>query len=75
MSQEHIIVWWDTTSVPESWCVNLHKRNSNGQDEHVLDSRSEDFPIDVDDFGPFEEDLLISSLKNSFPDAKIILKF
>ncbi len=75
MSKEHVIVWWNSASDPESWCVDLLLKNSNGQYEHLLDSGSEDFPIDVDAFGPFEEDLLIQSLKNSFPLAQIILKF
>ena len=75
MSKEQIIAWWDTQSFPEKWCVDVLKANSEGEFAVVLKSGSPDFPIKVEEFGPFEEDTLIYSLKTTFPSAEIYLKF
>jgi len=74
MSQEMVNIWWDTNSEPEKWRVDVLRINSEGEYEVVLDSGSCDFLIDVEDFGTFEEDLLIQSLKEAFPGADIRLK-
>lgn len=74
MSKEQIIAWWDTQSFPEKWCVDVLKENSEGEFAVVLKSGSPDFPIKVEEFGPFEEDTLIYSLKTTFPCAEICLK-
>jgi hypothetical protein len=75
MSQEKIIIWLDTNSNPEKWCIDVQRKNSGGEYESILHSGSADFPINVDDFGSFEEDLLIQSLKRAFPSADIGMKF
>jgi hypothetical protein len=74
MSQEKIIIWWDSNSEPEKWCVHVLEKNSQREYEVVLGSGSSDFPIDVNNLGPFEEDLLIQSIKAVFPCAEISLK-
>jgi hypothetical protein len=74
MSQEMIHIWWDTNSEPEKWRVEVLRKNSEGEYEVVFGSASDNFPIGVDDFGTFEEDLLIQSVKEAFPDAAIRLK-
>jgi hypothetical protein len=74
MSQEKIHIWWDTNSEPEKWRVDVLRKNSEGEYEVVLGSAGADFPIGVEDFGTFEEDLLIQSVKEAFPDATIRLK-
>ncbi|HWQ26624.1 MAG TPA: hypothetical protein VN367_07565 [Chlorobaculum sp.] len=75
MSQEKIIIWSDTNADQERWRVDVLRRNNEGEYVPVLKSDSDNFPIDVEDFGTFEEDLLIQSLKHTFPDADISLKF
>jgi len=74
MSQEKIIIWWDTNSGPERWRVDVLQKNSEREYEFVHGSGSTDFPIRVEDFGTFEEDLLIRSIKEAFPDVTISLK-
>jgi hypothetical protein len=75
MSQEKIIIWSDTNADQERWRVDVLRKNSEGEYVPVLQSQSDNFPIDVEDFGTFDEDLLIQSLKHTFPDADISLKF
>ena len=75
MSKEQVIAWWDTQSIPERWCVDVLQKNNEGEFAVVLKSGSPDFPIKVEEFGPFEEDTLIYSLKTTFPSAEICLKF
>ncbi len=74
MSQEKIVIWWDTNSELEKWRVDVLQKNSEGKYEVVLGSGSTDFPINVENFGPFEEDLLIQSVKAAFFAADIRLK-
>ncbi|NTU92956.1 MAG: hypothetical protein HGB29_04555 [Chlorobiaceae bacterium] len=75
MSHQQVIVWWDSGSEPEKWEVDVRQKEHNGHYEFILDSRSEEFPVRVEDFGPFEEDTLIQNLKEAFPDAEIMLRF
>jgi hypothetical protein len=75
MSKEKIIIWSDTNADQERWRVDVLRKNSEGEYVPVLQSQSDNFPIDVEDFGTFDEDLLIQSLKHTFPDADISLKF
>jgi hypothetical protein len=75
MSQQKVIIRFDTNSDPEKWHVDVQRKNTEGEYEPSLDSDRADFPIDVEIFGAFEEDLLIQSLKNTFPGAEISLKF
>lgn len=74
MPQESVHIWWDTSSEPEKWRVDVLRKNSEGEYEVVLGSAGTNFPILVEDFGTFEEDLLIQSLREAFPDASIRLK-
>jgi hypothetical protein len=75
MAKEQVIAWWETKKYPERWCVDVLHENSEGEFAVVLKSGSPDFPIKVEEFGPFEEDTLIYSLKVTFPHAEICLKF
>ncbi|NTW69334.1 MAG: hypothetical protein HGB23_05720 [Chlorobiaceae bacterium] len=74
MSQNKIHIWWNTNINPEKWHVEVMKKNCEGEHEFILNSDSTDFPIDVEDFGTFEEDLLIQSVKEKFPGAEVHLK-
>ena len=75
MSKEQVIAWWETQSYPERWRVDVLQENGNGEFAVVLKSGSPEFPVKVEEFGPFEEDTLIYSLKTTFPGAEIMLKF
>lgn len=75
MSRDRIIIWWETRPGVEKWHVEVFRKNGDAQREIILGSGSPDFPVKVDEFGPLEEDLLIQSLKNTFPEADISLKF
>jgi hypothetical protein len=75
MSRERIIIWWDTQSELEKWHVDVLRKTDDGQFKFVMGSERPDFPVDVEAFGPLEEDLLIQSLKGTFPDSDISLKF
>jgi hypothetical protein len=76
MSKEQLIAWWDSNSSPERWCVDVLQKNSDGQYNIAFSSNGDpNFPINIKDFGPFEEDTLIQTLKGVFPGADIRLKF
>ncbi len=75
MHNEKIIVWWDANASPEQWRADILKREPEGTWSYAGESGSPEFPARVDGFGPFEEDLLIRSLKEKFPDADIVVKF
>jgi hypothetical protein len=75
MTPEKLVIWPDSSSGQEMWRVDVLRKNGEGAYEFVRDSENVDFPIDVRNFGPFEEDLLIQSLKEVFPGADISLKF
>lgn len=74
MSEKRINVWWDDKSEPEKWHVDVLQEVKEGQYEFAFGSESANFPIDVNDFGPLEEDTLIHTLKGAFPDAEIRLQ-
>jgi hypothetical protein len=75
MHQEKVIVSWDDASQPEKWRVELFRMNENGCFVHAGGSNDDGFPVNVDDFGPFDEDLLLQSVRQCFPDAKYCLIF
>ena len=75
MSQERIIISRDGKQDTEAWQVRVWRKNIEGQDELVLDSGGADFPINVREFGAFDDDLLIQSLKSVFPEAEIRVLF
>ncbi len=75
MSGQKIIMWLGTTSGQEKWRVEVLRNNGEGDYSLLLGSESADFPVDVGNFGPFEEDLLIHALKDAYPGADIRLKF
>jgi hypothetical protein len=75
MSQEKIIIGLDSTSEEEKWFVEILRNSSSGEYSRILDSNNNEFPFDIRNFGPFEEDSLILKLKNIYPDAHIILKW
>jgi hypothetical protein len=75
MSENRINVWWDDKSEPEKWHVDVLREVREGHYECTFGSESPDFPVDVDDFGPLEEDSLIQTLKGAFPEAEIRLLF
>ncbi len=74
MSQKKINIWWETNSDPEKWRVNVLGKDIEGENGFLLSSENADFPVDVEHFGTFEEDLLIHSLKEAFPGAEISMK-
>ncbi|NTW83012.1 MAG: hypothetical protein HGB36_06550 [Chlorobiaceae bacterium] len=75
MSQEKIIIGLESTSEEEKWFVEILRNSSSGEYSSMLDSNNIEFPFDIKNFGPFEEDSLILKLKNIYPDADIILKW
>ncbi|NTU58644.1 MAG: hypothetical protein HGB00_06965 [Chlorobiaceae bacterium] len=75
MSQEKIIIWFDADSEPEKWRIHVLRKNNEGEYMPAHDSGNTNFPIDVNAFGAFDEDLLIQSVKQEFPGADISLKF
>ncbi|HWR01140.1 MAG TPA: hypothetical protein VN371_04700 [Chlorobaculum sp.] len=75
MSKNKIIVWWDSQSEMEKWHVEVLRKIDEGQYQFLQGSGSSDFPLDVGQFGPLEEDTLIQSLKGTFPDAEIRMRF
>lgn len=75
MSEQMVVFWWDSESEPERWRVEIQRKNSQGQYESVSGSDTAGFPVNADNFGPLDEDLLIQSIKTSFPEAHIALKF
>ncbi|NTW56212.1 MAG: hypothetical protein HGB20_04110 [Chlorobiaceae bacterium] len=75
MSQEKVILEWSMGTPAEKWFIELLHRNSDGEFSRVSDSNCSDFPLNPDDFGPFEEDSLILKLKEVFPGAEIMLKW
>jgi len=74
MSQQTIHISWNTNIHSEKWHVDVLRNNCQGEHEVILSSESADFPVDVEEFGPFEEDLLIQSLKDAFPGDEILLQ-
>lgn len=74
MSQKKINIWWETNSEQEKWRVNVLGKDIEGENGFLLSSENADFPVNVEDYGTFEEDLLIQSLKEAFPGAEISMK-
>lgn len=75
MSKERVVIRLDTISDEDRWHVDVLRKNGEGDYDFVLDNGSADFPINVDDFGPHEEDILIQSLKGAFPGADFTVRF
>lgn len=75
MSQEKVILGWGRDTGKEKWFIELLRENSDGKFSRISDSGCDDFPFNPDDFGPFEEDLLILKLKEVFPGTEIMLKW
>ncbi|MEI8032481.1 MAG: hypothetical protein WCH05_03955 [Chlorobiaceae bacterium] len=74
MSQERIIIKWDDNALPAQWNVEILQEDHEGREQLLLSSNSPNFPVNVGDFGPLEEDALIYSIKTSFPGARINVK-
>jgi len=75
MSQEKVILEWSRDTGKEKWFIEILHENSDGKFSRISDSSCDDFPFNPDDFGPFEEDLLIRKLKEIFPGTEIMLKW
>jgi hypothetical protein len=75
MCQEKIIIVYDTTTGKDTWNVEILGRNIDGKYCRILDSNDADFPFDISKFGPFEEDILIMQLKETYPGTEISLKW
>ena len=75
MSQEKIVIRWDVSAQPAQWSVEILRENHEGRDIPALSSSDPGFPVNVKDFGPLDEDALISSIKASFPEAHINMRF
>lgn len=75
MLQKKIIIWWDSKSDLEKWHVEVLRKIDEGQYQFLQESGSSDFPVNVEEFGPLEEDILIQSIKGTFPDAEISMRF
>ena len=75
MLQNRVVVWWDSELEKEQWRVEVKRQNSERLYEIAQKSTDAVFPVKVAEFGPFEEDLLIQSIKSHFPEARISLRF
>ncbi|NTW52333.1 MAG: hypothetical protein HGB22_07080 [Chlorobiaceae bacterium] len=75
MFRKKIIIWWGSQSGMEKWHVEVLRKIDEGQYQFLQGSGSSDFPEPVEQFGPLEEDTLIQSLKATFPDADIRIRF
>ncbi|NTV02014.1 MAG: hypothetical protein HGB04_04415 [Chlorobiaceae bacterium] len=75
MSQERIVIEWDGNAEPARWNVEMLQEDRQGREMVILSSSSPDFPVNVEEFGPMEEDALIDSIKASFPGAHINIRF
>ena len=74
MEREMVVVWWDSDREKDRWHVELLRKKADGSYEVFTGSDDPEFPVRVNDFGPFQEDLLIRNIKEVFPDADIRLK-
>ena len=74
MSQNRVVVWWDSELEKEQWRVELQQQNSEGLYEATQMSGDAGFPVKVAEFGPLEEDLLIQCIKANFPGVRICLR-
>lgn len=75
MSEQMVVVWWNSESEPERWKVEVQRKNSQGQYESVSGNDMAGFPVNADNFGPLDEGILIQSIKTHFPEARINLHF
>ena len=71
MEEYLILVRWGTRTDREGWNVEYLKKSPGGKYEFVYGSESPYFPVNVDQFGPIQEDLLLNALRTEFPNAKI----
>ena len=71
MEEYLILVRWGTHADREGWNVEYLKKSPGGKYEFVYGSESPYFPVNVDQFGPIQEDLLLNALRTEFPNAKI----
>jgi hypothetical protein len=74
MSGKWIYVWWDEKSEREGWRIALVSTKSTGQFDHNLAYANHNIPAIVKEYGAFEEDKLIQTLKASCPEADFIIK-
>ncbi|NTW83524.1 MAG: hypothetical protein HGB36_09190 [Chlorobiaceae bacterium] len=74
MSREKIIIGYDTTG-RNKWHIEIVRRNNDGKYCRIMDSDDADFPFDVRNFGPFDEDILIMQLKDAYPVAELGMKW
>ncbi len=74
MAQEKFIIGWDGNASPPRWQVDLLISDDDGE-RRLPSSAIPGFPVDIDGFGPMEEDLLIDAIKASFPEAQVNMKF
>jgi hypothetical protein len=70
MSQESIVIKWDGSAESAKWNVELYQK-----EQLMLSSADSAFPFNTGDFGPLEEDALISAVKSSFPSVPINIVF
>jgi hypothetical protein len=75
MAKDLILVWWETRADKDVWHVDYLHENVIGKYDFVYGSDHPVFPINVDQFGPHQEDLLLGALRAEFPDAEIRIKF
>ena len=67
MTIDTLRYWLDNqVGVTPGWYVQAW-----GAGKFLCDSQKVWFPVDVDDFGPVEEEELVAALKDEFPDATI----
>lgn len=75
MSMERVVIKWDGDILPARWNVDIVQEDQEGNERLILSSSRPDFPVNVDDFGPLDEDALIEAIKTLFPGAHINIKF
>ncbi|NHQ60412.1 hypothetical protein G9409_07370 [Chlorobium sp. BLA1] len=71
MAEDMIFVSWENRANRDVWRVDYLQKSANGKYELLSGSDDPQFPINVDQFGPVQEDLLLNALKVEFPDTKI----
>jgi hypothetical protein len=71
MADDLILVCWGTHADRDGWRVDYLQKSASGKYELVYGSDHPLFPVNVDQFGPIQEDLLLNALRAEFPDSKI----
>lgn len=75
MGKDLILIRWETRADRDVWHVDYLHNSANGKYDFVYGSDNPVFPVNVDQFGPHQEDLLLEALRTEFPDSEIRIEF